>query len=107
MTHRVLLLLLFIVAILIVNGCGSGKNFSLEAEEGTQIRIYEVFGMDCPGCHGGLEKLINKLPGVLNSQANWKDKRLAVKLHQDTKLTDEDIFEAIKRANFTPGKRLN
>lgn len=107
MSYRALLLPLIIAAILIVNGCGSGKNFSLVAEEGTQVRIYEVFGMDCPGCHGGLEKLINKLPGVLASQANWTQKQLAVKLSQETELSNEDVFDAIKRANFTPGERLN
>jgi cation transport ATPase len=63
--------------------------------------------MDCPGCHGGLEKLVNRVPGVLESRANWEEKRLQVRLRQGTDLKDEDIFEAIKRANFTPGKRLN
>lgn len=88
-------------------GCGgAGKSFSLVAEEGTEVRIYEVFGMNCPGCHGGVVKLINKLPGVIDSQANWKKQKLAIKIHQDIELSDDEIFSAIKKANFTPGKRL-
>ncbi len=89
-------------------GCGgASKGLTIAEEDGTEIRVYEVFGMDCPGCHGGLEKLVNKLPDVLASQANWKNQRLTVKLRQGTILSDEDVFGAIKRANFTPGKRLN
>ncbi len=97
------------LAILVIGyGCGgAGKELTIAEEEGTEIRVYEVFGMDCPGCHGGLEKLVNRLPDVLASQANWKNQRLTVKLRQGTGLSDEDVFGAIKQANFTPGKRLN
>jgi copper chaperone CopZ len=88
-------------------GCGgSSKKLTITEEAGTEIRVYEIFGMDCPGCHGGLEKLVNKLPGVMTCQANWKDQRLTIKLRLGTQLSDEEISVAIKQANFTPGKRL-
>ncbi len=69
-------------------------------------RVYEVFGMNCPGCHGGLEKLVKKIPAVQEAKANWKEKQLIVIVRPDVKLNDEDIYDAIRRANFTPGKRI-
>lgn len=107
MARRGLIVLPFLLPVLVAVGCGGGKNVSLQPEEGTEIRIYEVFGMDCPGCHGGLEKLVNKVPGVLESQANWKKQQLAVRVEEGSQLTDDEIFEAVRKANFTPGERLN
>jgi len=69
-------------------------------------RVYEVFGMDCPGCHGGLEKLVKKIPAVQDARANWQQQRLTVTEQPDAELNDDDIYDAIKRANFTPGERL-
>ena len=69
-------------------------------------RIYEVFGMDCPGCHGGLEKLVKKLEPVHDARADWQAKQLTVFLRPDAVLDDETVYDAIRRANFTPGKRL-
>ncbi|MHC4061453.1 MAG: cation transporter [Planctomycetota bacterium] len=74
--------------------------------EGSETRIYEVFGMNCPGCHEGVEKLVKRLPGVIDAQANWKEKRITIRVKSNAELKDEDVFSAIKRANFTPGKRL-
>ncbi|MHC4216773.1 MAG: heavy-metal-associated domain-containing protein, partial [Planctomycetota bacterium] len=67
---------------------------------------YEVFGMNCPGCHGGLEKLVKKIPAVQQAEANWVKKQLTVTVEPGTELNDEDIYDAIRRANFTPGKRI-
>jgi copper chaperone CopZ len=89
-------------------GCAATKpDFVALAGEGSEIRIYEIFGMDCPGCHGGLEKLVNKIPGVKASQANWEKQQLQIALYPDVEVEDNAIYEAIKRANFTLGKRLN
>jgi len=88
-------------------GCGtSGRNVAEEAGGEFEIRIYEVFGMDCPGCHGALNNLVLKIPAVKESEANWKEKRLVVTVRPGVQLSDEDVYEAIRRANFTPGKRL-
>ena len=62
--------------------------------------------MDCPACASGLDKLVKKIPGVIESEANWKEKRLVITVHNGEQLQDEDIIDAIKRANFTPGKRI-
>lgn len=97
---------LFVMALFVyLPGCASSKsNFDKLAESGGEVRTFEVFGMDCPGCHGGLEKLIDKIPGVKGSKANWDMKKLTVLLHPDAKVDDDAIYEAIKQANFTPGK---
>jgi len=78
---------------------------ALDSTEKIEIRIYEVFGMDCPGCHGGVEKLVDKIPGVLDSEANWKKKQIVVSIRRGEEVSDETIFDTIRRANFTPGKR--
>jgi copper chaperone CopZ len=39
--------------------------------------MYEVFGMDCPGCQGGLEKLVKKIPAIQQAEANWQKKQLS------------------------------
>ena len=82
------------------------QNSAVESMKDSDMRIYEVFGMDCPGCHGGLEKLVKKIPAVQDAQANWQKQQLIVTVRPDTKLEDEDVYDAIKRANFTPGERI-
>jgi len=71
-----------------------------------EIRVYEVFGMDCPGCHGGLEKLVKAVDGVVAAQASWQEKRLTVTVAEGAELSDDAIREAIARANFSSGERL-
>lgn len=88
--------------------CGCGPETKIDTSESDQITktyVYEVFGMDCPGCHGGLEKLVRKIPAVLDAKADWVNKKLTVTVRQGAELNDEDIFDAIRRGNFTPGKK--
>lgn len=96
------------VAVLIhLLGCAATKpDIDALVNEGSELRIYEIFGMDCPGCHGGLENLVNKIPGVITSKANWEKQQLKVVLHPNAEVDDSAIYSAIKQANFTPGKRL-
>ncbi|MFC1585159.1 cation transporter [Fibrobacterota bacterium] len=75
------------------------------AETGT-ILVFEVFGMDCPGCHGGLNKLIENISGVKKSEANWKMQVVKISLQEGASVKNESILQAIRDANFTPGKRL-
>jgi cation transport ATPase len=74
--------------------------------EDSETRVYEVFGMNCPGCHGGLEKLVKKIPAVQQAEGNWRKQQLVVAIRPSVELNDEDIYDAIRRANFTPGKRI-
>ncbi len=92
--------------------CGTGcsttnSNVSVKSTGDSETRVYEVFGMDCPGCHGGLEKLVKKIPAIEHAEANWQKKRLVVSVQPGAELSDEDIYDAIRRANFTVGKRIN
>ena len=91
--------------------CGIGcnttdKGLTVESMEASEIRVYEVFGMNCPGCHGGLEKLVKKIPAVQEAEANWLQKQVVVTVRPEVELNDEDIYDAIKRSNFTPGNRI-
>ena len=99
-------LLLFFIS----NAGGDTVSNNKDSEELTKesglTRIYEIYGMDCPGCHGGLEKLVKKIEAVQTAEANWKEKRLTVTLKPGAQLDDEEVFDAIKRANFTVGKRI-
>jgi copper chaperone CopZ len=88
-------------------GCSTGRdNVPPDMPEGIEVRVYEVFGMDCPGCHGGVEKLVDEIPAVEKSEANWKEKQLTVVVKPGSDLKDEDVLDAIVRANLTPGERL-
>lgn len=100
---------IFVAGLLLVVGCENSNqdiNQDVFGSDKGEIRIYEVFGMDCPGCQSGLEKLVNKIPGIEASQASWKEKRLSVILKEGASIEDEEIYDAIRRANFTHGKRL-
>ena len=93
--------------ILCVPGCSQfGQNDAQVSIQDSGARVYEVFGMDCPGCHGGLEKLVKRVPGVKEAQANWQKQQLVVIAQPNAELDDEAIYDAIKRANFTPGERI-
>ncbi len=97
-----------LILFLSIAGCSSSEktqSFS-KMYSSDQIRIYEVFGMDCPGCHGGIEKLVKEVPKVLDAKANWSEKNITIVIEKGATVEDKTIFEAIQRANFTPGKRL-
>ncbi|HEG42881.1 MAG TPA: hypothetical protein ENH94_02420 [Phycisphaerales bacterium] len=101
----------FVLVLLTLFSCGIGCNSAeqdsgIGSVEGVETRVYEVFGMDCPGCHGGLEKLVKKIPAVQEAKANWQKKQLVVTVRPEAELNDEDIYDAIRRANFTPGNQI-
>ncbi len=110
MKHRIISTLSIISLVLVfavVCGCSSSQKDPADfISDNSEVRIYQVYGMDCPGCHGGLENLINKVAGVQASTANWQKQQLRVVLEPENEVDDQAIYEAIKRANFTAGKRL-
>jgi copper chaperone CopZ len=98
------IVLLVLVALI---GCSSTTSHVGSLPSGEyETRVYEVFGMGCPGCHGGVEKLIAKIPEVEKAEANWQEKQVAVVIQAGAQLDDEQVWDAIKRSNFTPGKRI-
>ncbi|MGQ8336716.1 heavy-metal-associated domain-containing protein [Sunxiuqinia sp. A32] len=67
---------------------------------------YEVFGMDCPGCESALEKQLNKLDGVEKVKASWEKQQVLIWTNDKVVPTDEEITKRIKKANFTPGEKI-
>ena len=106
MRYMFLPLILFVL-LFCGTGCNTaGQSSAVESMEASEARVYEVFGMNCPGCHGGLEKLVKKISAVQEAESNWQKKQLVVIVRPEAELNDEDIYDAIRRANFTPGNRL-
>ena len=106
-TRDSVLVAILCAGMLIGLGCSSGRdNAAPDMPDSVEVRVYEVFGMDCPGCHGGVEKLVDEIPAVEESEANWKEKQLTVVVKPGSDLKDEDVMDAISRANLTPGERL-
>ena len=62
---------------------------------------YTIYGMDCPGCEGGIEKQVDKITSVEYSKANWVDQELIIVLRQDSVLDIETLRKRVKKANFT------
>ena len=63
--------------------------------------IYTVYGMDCPGCAGGLEKQVNKIPAVKDSEADWVKQELRVIMKPDSVLDIGELKKRVEKANFT------
>jgi copper chaperone CopZ len=105
---KALITLTLAAAVLASAGCAVADRSAdvVPQESGLEVRVYEVFGMDCPGCHGGLEKLVLRVPGVQDAEANWEQKKLTVTVQPGVNLDDEAVYEAIRQANFTPGECL-
>jgi len=106
MRYTFLILILSVLLVCVIGCAATGEKVTVKSGQSSETRVYEVFGMDCPGCHGGLEKLVEKIPAIQHSEANWQEKRLAVVVRPGTELNDEDIYDAVRRANFTPGERV-
>ncbi len=105
MRRQVLLAVLLIVVSAL--GCSrESTKVAAAADPHAEVRVYEVFGMDCPGCHGGVENLVLKIPAVLDAKASWKERRLVLTVKPGQQLDDELVYDAIRRANFTSGKRI-
>jgi len=94
--------LITITCLALLAGCSSTPEPETDPQVNTLIE-YEVFGMDCPGCHGGLENLAKQIPGVKTAKASWQDKKLVLGIEEGAKVTDEQVRDAIERANFTAG----
>ncbi|MEX0986020.1 MAG: hypothetical protein WD052_00995 [Bacteroidales bacterium] len=63
--------------------------------------VYTVYGMDCPGCAGGLVKQVKKIESIKFAEAFWARQELKIVLKQDSVLDTEELEKRIKKANFT------
>jgi copper chaperone CopZ len=89
---------------------GNSEFQTVAAEKDTtsqeNVVCYEVFGMDCPGCQSALEKQVKKIDGVADAKASFKEKQVVIKMKPGAKVSEEEIEKRIKKANFTPGKKI-
>ncbi len=70
--------------------------------EGTPRRVVvNVKGLACPFCVYGLEKHLRKLPGATSVRVDLGKGEAAIDLAPGSKVTDEDIRKAVKKAGFT------
>ena len=97
--------LMVVAALAVLAGCSAAPQPETGPEVGTVVE-YEVFGMDCPGCHGGLEKLVLNIKGVHTAKASWEEKKLTLRIADGVEVSDEMVRAAVERANFTTGERL-
>lgn len=103
-----LLIAIFISSASTVVFADDFKSEVIIAEKDTtqnKVVCYEVFGMDCPGCQSALEKQVKKIDGVAEAKASFKEKEVLITLKPDAKVSDEEIENRIKKANFTPGEK--
>ena len=97
--------LIAITCLALLAGCSSTPDPETDPQVGELVE-FEVFGMDCPGCHGGLENLALDIPGVHSAKASWVEKKLVLEIEEGTEVTDTQVHDAINKANFTAGERL-
>ena len=114
MRIKLKILLFILIFTLFMAGCSKSvqkvQSEPISSGQGEQKpeyvkKVYVVLGMDCPGCHSGLEKLVKQLPAVKKAVANWEKKQLTIYVHPNHKLDDKEVHNAIEKANFTPGKK--
>ena len=106
MRYVFLFLTLFVLLACGVGCATTGQDVIAKFAKESETRVYEVFGMKCPGVMGGVEKFFKKIPAVQHAEPNGYKKRLVVVVRPGAELNSEDVYDAIRRANFTPGKQI-
>lgn len=95
-------LFLFFLLPVITMGQADIKDDTLKSTTSVKDTLsYTIYGMDCPGCEGGLEKQVNKLSFVKWSKSNWLTQKLFVVVKKDSVLNMEKLKAAVSNANFT------
>ena len=67
----------------------------------TRQVVITVRGLACPFCVYGLEKHLKKLPGATTVQVDLGKGEATVDFAEESKVTDQDIRKAVKKAGFT------
>ncbi|MDT8430594.1 MAG: cation transporter [Bacteroidales bacterium] len=95
----------YVMMAIFLSGLVSAGLFAQEKSGRQEVKrdtlVFTVYGMDCPGCEGGLEKQVNKIPSVSSSEASWVRQQLKVVVRKDSVLKREDLEFRVKKANFT------
>ena len=62
---------------------------------------FSILGMHCSSCVNTIEQEVKKIDGIKNISVNFAMQKAFVEFEED-KLTQEDIFKAIKKAGYEP-----
>ncbi len=108
-TFRVLAILSIMLALPEISGAQTNsqtETINQKSNSGYQSDTitFTVYGMDCPGCEGGLEKQVNKIPYVKYSKANWVNQELKVVVEKDSIMNIDELEKRVKKANFSLDK---
>lgn len=79
----------------------AGMNFAVLADGLVQVK-QTIFGMDCAPCAYGVQKGLQKLPGVQHVTVSLKDGQAVVELAPDNAVTLAEIQAVIRHGGFTP-----
>lgn len=66
--------------------------------------VIAVKGLACPFCVHGLKKQLRRLPGVKNIDVSLGRGQAVVTFDGASKVTNQQIARAVRKAGFTPGK---
>jgi copper chaperone CopZ len=102
---RYMIVFILTLAIVPLIGCTTSQQARNPQSGGEQV-TYVVYGMDCPGCHGGVEKNLKKIPGIVDASANWKQKTVTLMLAPDEPVDDSVLKKAVTDCNFTLGEKV-
>lgn len=75
--------------------------FSFAALAADNQYVLGVDGLACPFCAFGIEKRLNKVDGVTDTEVDIGDSVVRVTLQAGKKLTEEQARQAVKEAGFT------
>lgn len=59
---------------------------------------YKIDGMTCASCSSRVERVLQKLPGVVKAQVNLATETASVSFEQ--RLLDRDVFQAVEKAGY-------
>lgn len=68
-------------------------------------KFFNVYGMKCNSCEMSVEKEINKLPGIINIDADHENSMVIV-TYENNLCSDDKIWLAIKNSGFSPRSNI-
>jgi copper chaperone CopZ len=78
-------------------------SFAASPAAGKQA-VVAVKGLACPFCVHGLKKQLIGLPGARRVDVSLGKSEAVITFDSTSKVTDQQIAAAIRKAGFTPGK---
>ena len=89
------------IAFLLMGGLLAGLSSAALADGLVQVK-QTIFGMDCAPCAWGIQKGLEKLPGVVHAKVSLNDGQAVIQLAPDNAVTLAEIQTVIRHGGFTP-----